>query len=36
MESEFKGNLQLQGAKRAIKLQTEVTHVLHDLRNTFV
>lgn len=36
MESEFKGNLQLQGAKRAIKLQTEVTHVLRDLRNTFV
>lgn len=36
MESEFKGNLQLQGAERAIKLQTEVTHVLPDLGNTFV
>lgn len=36
MESEFKGNLKLRGAKKAIKLQTEVTDVLRDLQNTFV
>lgn len=36
MEQEFKGNLKLQGAKQAIKLQTEVTDAPRDLQNTFV